>query len=513
MNLSLLIHTVRYIKPIQLFGQIFKRINRVTIKTDKEKSGISFVLKVNPIIKPNSLINNSFCFINIKSNFESWNDNRHGALWRYNLNYMDWLQQADIDRDICIEWIDKFISDSKTNRIGFEPYPTALRSVNWIKFFILNPECRSKIRDGFLYSQIVLLSKNIEYHLLGNHIIEDLYSIYIGSLYFQDYSLNRKSKRILKKELEEQILPDGAHFEQSAMYHSIILERLLDCINFSLSAPFNDPDNIFIDFLRSKAKIMLGNLENILWKDGSIPLINDAAYGIASSPEEILLYAKRLGLSWYPLPLKECGLRHISFYNKEVLIDVADICATYQPGHSHADTFTYEMRIDGVPFIIDTGTSTYNKNELRDYERSTAAHNTVSVEGRNSSDTWSGFRIGKRAKVKIIADSNNHIEAVHQGFGKKCKHYRAFRVKDSKFIIEDTIECNKKSISYIHFAPNVKITSYSKELIETNRAKIFLSGAISISIIKGYSATEFNRLREIQIALIEFKSHLTHIIE
>lgn len=33
----------------------------------------------------------------------------------------------------------------------------------------------------------------------------------------------------------------------------------------------------------------------------------------------------------------------------------------YIPGHAHADTFNYELRIDGVPFIVDTGISTYNK--------------------------------------------------------------------------------------------------------------------------------------------------------
>ena len=37
--------------------------------------------------------------------------------------------------------------------------------------------------------------------------------------------------KILSKELNEQILEDGGHFELSPMYHSIILEDLLDIIN------------------------------------------------------------------------------------------------------------------------------------------------------------------------------------------------------------------------------------------------------------------------------------------
>ena len=73
----------------------------------------------------------------------------------------------------------------------------------------------------------------------------------------------------------------------------------------------------------------------------------------------------------------ECGYRRLQGSRQEAIIDVGNITATYQPGHTHADTFTYELHIDDCPVIVDTGISTYNKTPRRLYERSTQAHNTV----------------------------------------------------------------------------------------------------------------------------------------
>ena len=99
----------------------------------------------------------------------------------------------------------------------------------------------------------------------------------------------------------------------------------------------------------------------------------------------------------------------------EAVVDVGNITATYQPGHSHADTFNYELRIDCRPFVVDTGISTYNKTARRQYERSTSAHNTVTVGNKDSSEVWGGFRMGKRAKVRVLSDTENEIMAEHDG--------------------------------------------------------------------------------------------------
>ena len=66
--------------------------------------------------------------------------------------------------------------------------------------------------------------------MLGNHLLENAFSLLFGAYYFQDEKLYTKSYDLLISELNEQVLKDGAHFELSPMYHQIILSRLLDSI-------------------------------------------------------------------------------------------------------------------------------------------------------------------------------------------------------------------------------------------------------------------------------------------
>jgi uncharacterized heparinase superfamily protein len=73
----------------------------------------------------------------------------------------------------------------------------------------------------------------------------------------------------------------------------------------------------------------------------------------------------------------------------------------------------------GEPLLIDTGSSTYAPGAARDRERSTAAHNTLQVDCRDSTEVWGAFRAGRRARVLDVsahADAEGvTIEAAHDG--------------------------------------------------------------------------------------------------
>ena len=180
-----------------------------------------------------------FSFLGKESAFLGWNDESFGKLWSYNLNYMDYLHQETISFEQAVCWIDKFVDEIEGNRNGLEPYPIALRGINWIKFLSKYhpyiPAENKREWDSSLYAQYKILLDNLEYHLLGNHLLEDAFSLLWAGLYFKDESIYQKAKDLLFKELEEQLLPDGAHYEQSPMYHCILLDRLLDCYNVSMN--------------------------------------------------------------------------------------------------------------------------------------------------------------------------------------------------------------------------------------------------------------------------------------
>lgn len=512
MNFGLLFRTISHLKPIQIVYQLRNRIYH-PIYHQIDRTSNRQLRIIRPISKPVSYQEGQFTFLNLTSPFQHWDDSSYGMLWAYNLNYMDWLLQNGMTSETGVEWIDRFISDLPQNKVGLDPYPIALRALNWIKFFLFHPETHSARRDASLYSQYDLLLRKTEYHLLGNHLLEDAFSLFAGGIYFDDNRLLERGKKLLKAELNEQILDDGAHFEQSPMYHVIMLDRLLDIINLATN---NRPDlHTFSDFLSQKASLMLGHLQTIIYADGTLPLFGDAARGIAPTPAELFDYAHRLGIEWQALPLGRCGYRKMMGNEIEVLVDVGNIMATYQPGHAHADTFTYELRQNNRPLVVDTGISTYNKTERRLYERSTAAHNTVVVESRraNSSEIWSGFRMGRRAHVTVLEERPNEILAMHNGFGKNKRHLRRFKLENDLFEIEDTIIGNHKGISYIHLAPNVTIVRISNTLVETNAAIFHIDGADKVEQSQDKVSTEYNRFEKSVTLAFYFHGHLTYTIK
>ncbi len=421
-------NTCKYLKFIQIYYRVFyfirKRIrSKLGIKYKLEKKSNSRNINFeNFIFSYESFEDNKFIFLNLAKQFNAkidWNFNEHRKLWTYNLNYFDFLNQRNILKEQGLDLINDFISKIDTSKDGLEPFPISLRGINWIKFLSRFDINNKKINDS-LYAQYYILYENIEYHLLGNHLLENAFSLLFGSYYFRDEKLYNKAKKILVKELDEQILEDGGHFELSPMYHQIMLFRILDCINLVKNNDWKT--NTLLDVLNKKAELMLGWLENISYQNGDIPLLNDSANKIAPSTKEIIEYAKQLSVISKQLSdrciLKESGYRKFVTDKYELIVDVGNIGPDYIPGHAHADTFNFELQINGKSFIVDTGLSTYEIGEQRDIERGTSAHNSVTISNSNSSNIWSAFRVAKRAKIIEIEEKQNYIKATHNGFKK-----------------------------------------------------------------------------------------------
>lgn len=516
MNFSFLLHTVKHLKPTQVWFQVryrlfkpkykaydtsgFRILNSLQSKAVKLSTGF----KTEPIAKYPCLKVNVFSFLNLEHQFAGWDFKENGMLWAYNQNYFDWINQDAFSEEEGCKWIDKFIAELPQNRVGLDPYPIALRSINWVKFFCRHPECATKLRLDSLYSQTKLLEKKLEYHLLANHLLEDAYALFITSVFLGDERLYIKASRLLQSQLKEQVLADGAHFEQSPMYHCILLDRLLDCINIAKGFSFQTLGSKIISnhltpdiiLLSSYAERMLGHLESIAWQDGTIPFLNDSAYGIAPIAAQIFDYAQRLGLEWNAIPIKESGYRKLVGKEIEAVVDVGNITATYQPGHTHADTLNYELRIAGKPIVVDCGISTYEKTARRQYERGTAAHNCVVVGGKNSSEVWGGFRVGNRCVVVITEETDSEIEARHNGFGAPCK--RRFLLEEDGFTVEDRYD--GEAVSYVHLADNV------------DESRVSISGADKVEVLPWRYSTEYNRFKEGKEIKISFRNNVKYTI-
>jgi uncharacterized heparinase superfamily protein len=312
--------------------------------------------------------------------------------------------------------------------------------------------------------------RNLEYHLLGNHLLENGFSLLFGGVYFGDENFRRKSEQILRKELAEQILSDGGHFERSPMYHQLMLNRVLDCISLLKRYEQQGMREDMIRLLAETAARMLGWLEQMTFRNGAIPLMNDAAFGIAPSTAELEEYAKRLGITAPIITLGESGYRKVAKDTYEAILDVGVIGPDYIPGHAHADTLSFELHVGGCPVIVDTGTSTYEENDLRLWQRSTRAHNTVEIDGKNSSEVWGSFRVARRARpfdLQISMGNESVVSCAHDGYRRlsgRPVHRREWRFRGDSVIITDSISGGfSKAVGRFHFHPDIKTSLDSSD--------------------------------------------------
>lgn len=522
-KLKLYYNTLKYMKPTQVSYQLYYRLRKKF-----GKSVFSKKLEINPvplnfmigICSSNSynLELNSFTFLNKKQSFKEnidWNFSKHGKLWTYNLNYFDFLNQEGMNKELGMSLIKQYIHSSKTLKDGLEPYPISLRGINWIKFLSKNT-CQDFEIDQCLYNQYYTLLNNREFHLMGNHLLENGFSLFFGAYYFKDPILLMGSVKILKSELKEQILSDGGHFELSPMYHQIILNRLLDCINlakYNNWMEFKD-----IELVSEHATAMLGWLEAITYQNGDIPMLNDSTFGIAPSSKQLFDYAKRLDLNWGISTLSASGYRKWENKKYELFMDIGEIGPDYIPGHAHADTFNFELYIERNPFIVDKGISTYEKNDVRQTERSTFSHNTVEFSKENSSNVWGGFRVAKRARILNLKENDQFIVAEHNGYKhRKIIHQRSFFRDENQLTITDCLigDSKNESSAYLHFHPSITLAK-----IESNKL-FFTNKNVSIEFSEGIKSIDkfeydycygFNQTTKSIALKIQFNKQLKTII-
>ena len=457
-----------------------------------------------------------------------WNNPNKAKLWLYNLHYFDVLNAEDggkrrpLQRALISRWITENPPPAGN---GWEPYPVSLRIVNWIKWALAGETLDAEMHQS-LAMQIRWLTFHIEWHLLGNHLLANAKALLFAGLYFDGPEAQgwlETGLAIYERELPEQILHDGAHFELSPMYHAVILEDLLDLINmarlygrYSVAAFCGLPE---------RTRRMRSWLAAMTHPDGELSFFNDAAIGIASSRDDLESYAERLDLGAVTGPgegvhhLQASGYIRINRGKMAAIIDVAAIGPDYLPGHAHADTLSFELSLGGERLIVNGGTSTYAPGARREVERSTAAHSTVEIAGDSSSEVWSSFRVARRAKVESVAikDSGENIEitASHNGYSRlrgRPTHHRRWRVSPGGLKIEDRIVGNKipKSISRFHLGDRVLAkadeTSRHGVLTTATGQKVRWTASEPVEIVNSAWAREFGRRLPIETLSAQLRS-------
>ncbi len=537
-KLSLYFHTLRHLKLGQIYWRLWYQVTRPRVDASPQPdlrpvSGHW----VAPTQRRQSLEDGEkFIFLNESGRLSEvdWDGPQREKLWRYNQHYFDDLNGADAEARS--EWhhalVNCWIKENNPGHgTGWEPYPTSLRIVNWVKWRLAG----HSIHHEFLQSlaiQTRWLSQRIEWHILGNHLFANAKALVFAGLYFEGPEAQKWRDiglDIIAKELSEQVLPDGGNFERSPMYHAIFLEDILDLVNLAGAYP-TAVGKRQIQELRATASKMLCWLMGMCHPDDEIAFFNDAAIGIAPSLKEIKKYANSLGIAIDEVAIpsgnitvsrfSDSGYIRLDAMKACAFLDVAPIGPDYLPGHAHADTLSFELSLFGERVFVNGGTSQYGIGSVRLEERGTAAHNTVVVNDKNSSEVWSGFRVARRAHplgLEITQDDKSVlVTCTHDGYIRlpgRPVHKRSWQLYHGKLIVQDRVEGDFESaVARFHLHPDIKFNAidrctYSLCLPDTRQeVQIFVSNGIA-GIEQSFYAPEFGIRLNRQCLAIRFETH------
>ena len=483
-----LYHTVKYLKLKQVVWRLIYLLPR--LRTPQTSSPRTNSIPFKNITKQGITKDyDHFTFLSEVNQLSrvGWDNPSQSKLWRYNLHYFDYLNQLDLENEevelqnnIISKWI---IENPYGKGTGWEPYPTSLRIINWIKWHFKTNGLSDEATLS-LWNQVQWLTSRPEYHLLGNHLFINAKALLFAFVMFgldEHSAIYRKALKILKEELSEQFLEDGAHFELSPMYHALAMEDLLDLYQLKSTLPPNFPgQEIEEKFLNG-----MNWLHYMSYSSGELAHFNDCANDIAPTLSELKDLGQKVGLKGalnseikYNY-FKDSGF--VVFKNETVhlIADIGDIGPDYLPGHAHADSLCFELAIKGKRVIVNSGTGEYGLSEERLRQRSTSAHSTIELDGKSSSEVWSGFRVAQRARIAeveiIEEDKKLEFAAVHDGYTRiasKPIHKRQWSLNDGCLEIIDEVSGSGNSVLLRYFLhPDIQVEIHDDGILFKNSSE------------------------------------------
>jgi len=356
-------------------------------------------------------------------------------LWRFVLHYNEFLLDlaaegrqrgttAWYDRawDLVRQWIEgNSLRDARVLNDAWHPYCISRRLPAWILLWTASPP-DGELREQVLRSvvaQAMYLQKHLEWDVRGNHLLENAKALVLAGAFLEGPDADRWLRRgseILRKELREQILPHGEHFERSSMYHALMLDVVLDVRDATKTVV---PD--LSEFCAETADKMAAFLEQTVHPDGEIPLLGDARFGETPPAEHLITRATRQTAETTRVASgtaqpsgSEPSTRTPGDYwiyrhdGDFLLFDAGPVGPDHLPAHAHADLLTFEATVRGRRLFVDSGVFNYQDDAMRRYCRSSAAHNVLTIDDRDQCDVWSRFRMGYRGWPRGFASGETH---------------------------------------------------------------------------------------------------------
>lgn len=382
--------------------------------------------------------------------------------------------------------------------------------------------CYSKVLSNFFYAYKCI--KN-------NHTLSELMGMIAGAYCCRDDRQIEKAYKLCNKVIEEQFMEDGGYKQFSFNYQRLALQDI-ECIISMCRATGKQLSRNSIDRIRKSALLMYqcqdedGDMPNYGANDGALifpvtscgfrdfrPTIN-AIYALstgnklfdATQLQEELIWFSGKGIEQYGREKIEkvssqfwnAGLFTLRNSDSWAMI----VANEYHSRPSHMDQLHFDLWINGVNVLCDSGTFSYAFKEGRELMKN-SAHNTVTVKNELQMNTYSHFMVTdwtKRKLEKITEDIfEGNIES-HNGY----THKRRVFSKGNRYIIMDKVSED----ALLHFHTPCKIMEKRNELLffEAGRELCRMTGFVDYEIKEAYRSVYYLNNEKINDIILKVKA-------
>jgi len=408
----------------------------------------------------------------------TWELNRHQYFLTLGQAYWftDDEKYAEVFVSHVVSWMDQ--NPPKLGINWASSLEIAFRSISWLwalQFFKDSPSLSADLLLRilkFLYLNALHLETYLSTYFSPNtHLTgEALGLFYLGLLLpeFRDAERWRDlGLEILVSQLPRHVKPDGVYFEQSSYYHRYTTDFYIHLAILLRANKITPPDE-----LEPKLKLLLDHLMYITRPDGTTPLFGDDDGGrlvmLDHRPANDFRSLLSTGAVLFNRPdykfvaggaaeetlwlLGAEGVRSVDQIEPQrpakqsvafadggyyVMRDDWSPTANYllfdcgphgmaNCGHAHADALAIELAARGRTLLVDSGTFTYTgEKDLRDWFRSSAAHNTLTVDGQSSSISAGPFSWTTITSCEPLSwiehERFTYVSGRHHGYGQLAK--------------------------------------------------------------------------------------------
>jgi uncharacterized heparinase superfamily protein len=297
-----------------------------------------------------------------------------------------------------------------------------------------------------------VLAGNLELDIRANHLLRDA----VGLVFAQELTgAWPDALALLEAQVAEQVLADGCHYERAPHYHAIALQDLLEVR--ALLAERTPA------WLAGAIARMAGFLAYLLPDDGELPLFGDTWHG-EPAPRRLLAEAGPTTPPAAGAPERASGLVVLRAGPVHAVIRAGAHGPDFQLGHAHADLLSFEASLGARRLVTDTGTGVYDAGPVRERLRSTAAHNTVQLDGAELLEAWGSFRSGRRGRAHVVGRGRTErvewLHAAHDAWSflpGRPRHERLLAVCPARILVLDLVRGGGRHHvrSAIHLHPDL----------------------------------------------------------